>query len=520
MNISSCYFKTGKDNSNDPDAGNYTPPVIEASFIPSVKSGHVPLAVHFTDTSIGNIETFEWDFNGDGTVDSTERSPDHTFTLAGTYSVKLRITARQGLITDEYMEAIDVCFGVPERQTISNDSEGPYVIYPADLDNDGDIDIICGYVRDKYPQYNKISWWENIDNGTEWTEHIIADAGVSANLYIYSIHAADVNNDGYMDIIAAQYAANEIVWWENDGTPRDDTGGDGNSWTVHKVKTGFVHACSVYADDIDGDGDIDIAGAANGKYTDLAGTCENSEISWWENADLTPGSGDGNGSSWIEHNIKTDLGRASTVRIADIDGDGHRDIIAAIYGYPNYSSGEFEHSEILWFANTDGSGTGMTEHTIMPDSGPDYISGARDLYMADMDGDGDMDVLSAFWEGDEIVIWLNSGNGAAWTRRSIDMDFFGAQSVHAADIDGDGDMDVVGSSRIGDKIAWWENIGGRWDKWEEHAVDQEFKFASSAYAADINGDGLTDIAGAANGNYTTSAESCLAWWSVFMIDGE
>ncbi|MFH0976491.1 MAG: FG-GAP-like repeat-containing protein [Spirochaetota bacterium] len=514
LNVSSCYFEMPRDNSNDPDADNFTPPALSASFIPSSKSGNVPMTVHFENNSIGSIESCEWDFNNDGITDSTEQNPSYIFTSAGKYNVKLKVTSI-GHYTDEKTEQITVSFGTPERRTISEGNEGPYTLYPADIDNDGDIDFICGYSRDN--EYNnnylnnKLSWWENTDSGSQWIEHIIAVADETHPLFTISIHAADVNHDGFMDIVASLYSKDEIVWWENDGTPRDDAGGDGKSWTKHEVASNFIRACSVYACDIDGDGDIDIAGASNGTWNSGPGIYENSEIRWWENDG-------GTGTSWIEHSIKTSLCRMADVRIADIDNDGHKDIVASVYGYIENSTATHEHSEILWFRNNDGSGGTWSENTIMPDTGPDYLRGPRDIRIADMDGDGDMDIVSAFWEDDKIVIWLNDGGGIGWTRHTIDEDFFGAQSVFIADIDGDGDPDIAGASRLGDKIAWWENIGGMWNSWEEHAIDAEFTFASSVFAADINDDSYIDLAGAANGYYLTNAGSSLAWWSVFDID--
>ncbi len=52
--------------------------------------------VHFTDQSTGIITTWEWDFDGDGVVDSTEQNPSFTFNAAGTYTVLLTVTGPGG----------------------------------------------------------------------------------------------------------------------------------------------------------------------------------------------------------------------------------------------------------------------------------------------------------------------------------------------------------------------------------------------------------------------------------------
>ncbi|MEQ1632639.1 MAG: SUMF1/EgtB/PvdO family nonheme iron enzyme [Planctomycetota bacterium] len=64
-----------------------TPPV--ASFTASLTSGVAPLAVQFTDTSTNGPTSWQWDFDNDGTVDSTQQNPSYIYTTAGIYSVRL-----------------------------------------------------------------------------------------------------------------------------------------------------------------------------------------------------------------------------------------------------------------------------------------------------------------------------------------------------------------------------------------------------------------------------------------------
>ncbi|MBC6934204.1 MAG: PKD domain-containing protein, partial [Chloroflexi bacterium] len=65
-----------------------------AAFTQSATSGDVPLTIQFTDQSTGSITTHAWDF-GDGNT-SSEASPSHTFTTAGTYTVILTVTGPDG----------------------------------------------------------------------------------------------------------------------------------------------------------------------------------------------------------------------------------------------------------------------------------------------------------------------------------------------------------------------------------------------------------------------------------------
>lgn len=72
---------------------------IRAFFDADQRVGMAPLNVQFTDESIGNPTSWQWDFNGDNVVDSTEKNPWYTFTDAGKYSISLTISGSLG--TDE-----------------------------------------------------------------------------------------------------------------------------------------------------------------------------------------------------------------------------------------------------------------------------------------------------------------------------------------------------------------------------------------------------------------------------------
>jgi len=67
-----------------------------AAFAANVTSGTVPLTVKFTDQSTGSPTSWSWDFNDDGTEDSTARSPEYTYSAAGTYTVNLTVTNEEG----------------------------------------------------------------------------------------------------------------------------------------------------------------------------------------------------------------------------------------------------------------------------------------------------------------------------------------------------------------------------------------------------------------------------------------
>jgi predicted outer membrane repeat protein len=67
-----------------------------ADFIGTPRRGFYPLTVQFTDTSRGIATFWEWDFDNNGTADSTEQNPTYTYTEGGRYTVKLSVTGFGG----------------------------------------------------------------------------------------------------------------------------------------------------------------------------------------------------------------------------------------------------------------------------------------------------------------------------------------------------------------------------------------------------------------------------------------
>jgi len=93
-------------------------------FTSNVTSGQVPLTIQFNDTSAGGPTAWEWDFNSDGTIDSTEQNPVYQFTTNGSYTVTLRAgngTAWGNITKSDYIMVGD---GVHASFTVSTRSGG------------------------------------------------------------------------------------------------------------------------------------------------------------------------------------------------------------------------------------------------------------------------------------------------------------------------------------------------------------------------------------------------------------
>jgi hypothetical protein len=318
---------------------------------------------------------------------------------------------------------------------ISSSANGVQSVYAADVDGDGDMDVLAALGYD-----NKIAWYEN-DGNQNFTAHVIS---TSAN-WAQSVYAADVDGDGDMDVLSASRGDDKIAWYENDGN---------QSFTTHVITTSADDAHSVYAADVDGDGDLDVLSAS--AYDD--------KIAWYEN--------DGN-QNFTTRVISTSADSAYSVYAADVDGDGDMDVLSASRG----------DDKIAWYEN-DGS-QNFTTRVISTSA-----DGAVSVYAADVDGDGDMDVLSASYS-DKKIAWYENDGSEIFSTRVITTDAYSAKSVYAADVDGDGDMDVLSASRWDDKIAWYENDGS--EIFSTRVITPSAYGAISVYAADVDGDGDTDM---------------------------
>ena len=119
---------------------------------------------------------------------------------------------------------------------------------------------------------------------------------------------------------------------------------------------------------------------------------------------------------------------------------------------------------------------------------------AVEVQVADMDGDGDLDIVSASVADDTIAWYENDGTAdPSWTAVDITTSADGAQDVQVADMDGDGDLDIVSASYSDSTIAWYENDGAADPSWSAADITTSAPKARDIIVADMDGDGDLDI---------------------------
>jgi Tol biopolymer transport system component len=328
------------------------------------------------------------------------------------------------------------------EHTIRGSFDGATRAYAADVDGDGRIDVVGSAANGQL-----VTWWKNNPSGNdppsdpiEWTEHTI-DGNFPQAMYV---HAAYLNGDDTrMDVLAVRGGSyGDVHWWQNaaSGNPAP---ADPVAWTERSISDDFDGANCVYAADVDGDGYTDVIASRH-----LAQT-----ITWWENSPSgNPPPGDP--ITWTEHPIGSSLDNPSSVYAADVDLDGHTDILATTI-----------YNDVLWWENHPSGApapadpVSWTQHTITDD-----FYGASSVYAVDMDLDGDTDIVAAASGGGQVAWWeakpsgnVPPGDPFTWTKHLVHYDDRKPYGVYAADLDNDDDPDIVATVHHGGYVAWWEN---------------------------------------------------------------
>ena len=113
--------------------------------------------------------------------------------------------------------------------------------------------------------------------------------------------------------------------------------------------------------------------------------------------------------------------------------------------------------------------------------------GAYDVHVADMDSDGDMDIVASSIHDDTIRWFENNGNiNPTFTAATIATNADSVREITVADMDNDGDLDILSASENDDTIAWYENDGAANPTWTAADIATDADGAQDVQVADID----------------------------------
>ncbi len=350
--------------------------------------------------------------------------------------------------------------GFQLKGTVTQDSSNASskFLFPADIDGDGDIDILSKY-------QGSLVWYENIDgNGDFSSDQIIS---IASNTSLISTIAADINNDNNIDVIIAT-PYNDILWYDNSNA----NGMFGSGLIIAQT---LNNISSLFSADIDNDGDIDILSSSKGDNT----------IAWFENID-------GNGNFSTEQILTSNAIGAQSVVASDINNDGKTDVVYSSTINTGSTFNPITEDKIAWFENIDGLGNFGSEQIISTKA-----VGVLQAICGDINNDGNIDVISASRFDDKIAWYSNAnGNGNFESPISITKTVEWPIKAYAVDLDGDNDLDVFSTSNHDNKVAWYENVDGNGFFGNQRIITERVGTGNgrpSAFFADIDNDGDIDI---------------------------
>ena len=366
-------------------------------------------------------------------------------------------------------------------------------VQAGDLDGDGDPDVVSASAVD-----NRIAWYENLDDKADFgAQRLITDQAFG----VRSLEVVDLDGDSDLDIVAAHYDGNAIVWYENQD-------GRGNFASANAIDADLLGPIRVVVEDLDGDGDLDV----------LSTALDSGQVVWYENRD-------GAATFGSVNVIAADLPLLGYATAKDVDGDGPAEVLVSLDAKADlrifgWQRDEFQETQAVesgmeiqagHFVDNDGDGdldfyaagelsswvqvfgqqqgrfmsTGRFSLSSLPDSRE--VWGAGDMEYVDIDGDGQEEFVTASAYGG-IAAW-HSRNGAVLITDEIEL----VSDIETADLDGDGDLDVLSASFHDDKVAWYQNDGTGQFGPQQLLTDAGLANASLVRSLDVDGDGDLDL---------------------------
>jgi len=305
--------------------------------------------------------------------------------------------------------------GIFAEITIAEDMKVPVRVEPADMNEDGHLDLLVSSMGEVFPNNDRIGTVFILEN--DGHQHFTKHAVLEHTTRVTDARAADLNGDGQLDIALAQfgYDQGEVAWLERIGP-----------WEFRRhVLLDLSGAINVCVADFNGDGRPDIVANVTQQWE---------EVHYFENR--------GNGQFsrvrlWGSTN--EDYG-GSGMTVTDLNGDGRPDILFTNgdgFG-PAATPGPRPWHGIQWLENL---GSGSFAFRRIGD-----LMGAYSPIAVDLDQDGEMDVVAVAGYADwtnkdrEVIslMWFRNDGQMNFEARALAMAPKDMITLAAGDFDGTG----------------------------------------------------------------------------------
>ncbi|MDX2189123.1 MAG: FG-GAP-like repeat-containing protein [Bacteroidota bacterium] len=480
ITVTNVFFASGVSNQSFTVTGAYPYPSI-SGIVPNVAA--VGETIQINGSNFGALTSLNDVFFGNIKANVSFASPSSlqvTVPVSSEYK-NIRITNKFNQLASEYNYPFNPTFA--GMNTITGATYAPkvdqamgigaaYRLAVGDIDGDGKLDVITGTYNSSY-----ISIFRNISSPGTWTGTSFAPR-VDINIgytYFHEIELADVDLDGKLDIVVAQYNNSNIFIIKNNSSPGNLSNA---SFSTPVQIAGPTNTYAVEVADFNNDGFLDLAAAGisasvvsvylhNGVTGTITGQTYASKIDFnnYSNVyDLEAADFNGDGlidlasanytnnnvsilqNSSVNNNISFRssvpyfVNQPLSIKAVDIDRDGKLDFVTNSYNTSNvYIFKNNLATNTITSTSFGNAGNGITFATGGANYGVDVF---------DMDGDGKLDVLSGNYAANTVSILRNIGNVGTITSSTLatKVDLTTAAYpcyVLAADLDGDTKPDII-----------------------------------------------------------------------------
>ncbi|MBN1674572.1 MAG: DUF2341 domain-containing protein [Kiritimatiellae bacterium] len=340
-------------------------------------------------------------------------------------------------------------YALAQGTNLTADAHDSYAVATGDMDGDGDLDVVVanGSENVLYLNNGTLDPFVGID-GTNVTSDFDSTRAVAVG---------DVDGDGDLDVVAANDSSTANRLYLNNGTDDPFSGIDGTNITSDADDT-----YAIVLGDVDGDGDLDV----------VVGNSYSENKLYLNNGTSDPFNG------IAGSNITADTDGTYAIALGDVDGDGDLDVVAGNDSYNKYYLNNGTADPFL-----DAAGTNVTD-----DSYNTY-----GLVLADMNGDGALDVVAGNYMAEAYVYYNTGGTDPFDSVMGVaiaESDSPYTYGLAVGDVDGDGDLDVVRGTDMDNQVHL-QNADGTFTA--GFAITASENNTEDVALADMDGDGDLDV---------------------------